>query len=69
MKKLIALMLAAALTVGSAAAITPEEAFPSKNTYPGWRTSWATPASPPPASTRRRAEPSTPGSWSAWGWC
>ena len=32
MKKLIALMLAAALTVGSAAAITPEEAFPSKNT-------------------------------------
>ena len=36
MKKFLALMLAAALTVGSAAAITPEEAFPSKNTYPGY---------------------------------
>ena len=29
MKKLAALILAAALTVGSAAAITPEEAFPA----------------------------------------
>ena len=36
MKKLAALILAAALTVGSAAAITPEEAFPAKNTYPGY---------------------------------
>ena len=36
MKKLAALMLAAALTVGSAAAVTPQEAFPDKNTYPGY---------------------------------
>ncbi|WP_297214470.1 S-layer homology domain-containing protein [uncultured Flavonifractor sp.] len=36
MKKLIALMLAAALTAGCAAAVTPEEAFPDKNTYPGY---------------------------------
>ena len=32
MKKLAALILAAALTVGSAAAIIPEEAFPAKKT-------------------------------------
>ncbi len=36
MKRLAALMLAAALTVGSAAALTPEEAFPAKNSYPGY---------------------------------
>jgi hypothetical protein len=36
MKKLAALMLTAALLVGSAAALTPEEAFPNKNTYPGF---------------------------------
>ena len=36
MKKLAALLLAAALTVGSAAAVTPKEAFPQKNTYPGY---------------------------------
>ena len=36
MKKLAALMLAAALLAGSALAVTPEEAFPDKNEYPGY---------------------------------
>lgn len=36
MKKLAALVLSAALLVGSAAAITPEEAFPAEHTYPGF---------------------------------
>ena len=36
MKKLAALLVTAALLVGSAAALTPEEAFPQKNTYPGY---------------------------------
>ncbi|WP_186566839.1 S-layer homology domain-containing protein [Lawsonibacter celer] len=36
MKKLIALTLSAALLLGSAAALTPEEAFPDKNAYPGY---------------------------------
>lgn len=36
MKKLIALALSAALLLGSAAALTPEEAFPDKNQYPGY---------------------------------
>ena len=36
MKKLAALVLSAALLAGSAAAVTPEEAFPAVNTYPGF---------------------------------
>ncbi len=36
MKKLAALVLSAALLAGSAAAVTPEEAFPPVNTYPGF---------------------------------
>ena len=36
MKKLAALMLAAALLAGSALAVTPEDAFPDKNEYPGY---------------------------------
>ena len=36
MKKLAALLLSAALLAGSAAAVTPEEAFPAVNTYPGF---------------------------------
>ena len=36
MKKLAALILSAALLVGSAAAISPEEAFPKVNEYPGF---------------------------------
>ena len=36
MKKLAALVLSAALLAGSAAAVTPEEAFPAVNTYPGY---------------------------------
>ena len=36
MKKLAALILSAALLVGSAAAVAPEEAFPQVNTYPGY---------------------------------
>ena len=36
MKKLAALVLSAALLVGSAAAITPQEAFPKVNDYPGY---------------------------------
>ena len=36
MKKLAALVLSAALLAGSAAAVTPEEAFPQVNTYPGY---------------------------------
>ena len=36
MKKLAALVLSAALLVGSAAALTPEEAFPKVNDYPGY---------------------------------
>ena len=36
MKKLAALVLSAALLLGSAAALTPEEAFPAKNEYPGY---------------------------------
>lgn len=36
MKKLAALILSAALLVGSAAAISPEEAFPKVNDYPGY---------------------------------
>ena len=36
MKRLAALVLSAALLVGSAAAISPEEAFPAEHTYPGF---------------------------------
>ena len=36
MKKLAALILSATLLVGSAAAISPEEAFPKVNEYPGY---------------------------------
>lgn len=36
MKKLAALVLSAALLVGSAAALSPEEAFPKVNEYPGY---------------------------------
>lgn len=36
MKKLAALVLSAALLVGSAAALSPEEAFPKVNDYPGY---------------------------------
>lgn len=36
MKKLAALVLSAALLVGSAAAVAPEEAFPKVNDYPGY---------------------------------
>ena len=36
MKKFAALVLSAALMVGSAAAISPEEAFPKVNDYPGF---------------------------------
>ena len=36
MKKLAALVLSAALLAGSAAAVTPEEAFPAVHTYPGF---------------------------------
>ena len=36
MKKLAALLLSAALLAGSAAAISPEEAFPKVNEYPGF---------------------------------
>ena len=36
MKRLAALILSAALLLGSAAAVTPEEAFPHKNEYPGY---------------------------------
>ena len=36
MKKLAALVLSAALLVGSAAASTPQEAFPKVNDYPGY---------------------------------
>lgn len=36
MKKLIALALSAALTLGSALALSPEEAFPQINDYPGY---------------------------------
>lgn len=36
MKKLAALVLSTALLVGSAAAISPEEAFPKVNDYPGY---------------------------------
>ena len=36
MKKLSALILSAALLMGSAAAISPEEAFPKVNDYPGY---------------------------------
>ena len=36
MKKLAALVLSAALLAGSAAAVTPEEAFPAVNIYPGF---------------------------------
>ena len=36
MKKLAALVLSAALMMGSAAAVTPEEAFPKVNDYPGY---------------------------------
>ena len=36
MKKLAALVLSAALLAGSAAAISPEEAFPKVNEYPGF---------------------------------
>ena len=36
MKKLAALILSAALLAGSALAVTPEEAFPDKNEYPGY---------------------------------
>ena len=36
MKRLAALVLSAALLLGSAAAVTPEEAFPHKNEYPGY---------------------------------
>ena len=36
MKKLAALVLSAALRVGSAAALSPEEAFPKVNDYPGY---------------------------------
>lgn len=36
MKKFAALILSAALLAGSAAAISPEEAFPSVNEYPGF---------------------------------
>ena len=36
MKKLAAFVLSAALLLGSAAAVSPEEAFPDKNPYPGY---------------------------------
>ncbi len=36
MKQLAAFVLSAALLAGSAAAVTPEEAFPAVNTYPGF---------------------------------
>ena len=36
MKKLLAFALSAALLAGAAAAVTPEETFPDKNTYPGF---------------------------------
>ena len=36
MKRLAALVLSAALLVGSAAAVSPEEAFPAEHTYPGF---------------------------------
>ena len=36
MKKIAALVLSAALLAGSAAAVTPEEAFPAVHTYPGF---------------------------------
>ena len=36
MKKLAALVLSAALLVGSAAALSPQEAFPKVNDYPGY---------------------------------
>ena len=36
MKKLAALVLSAALMLGWAAAVAPEEAFPDKNVYPGY---------------------------------
>ena len=36
MKKLIALTLSASLLVGSALALTPEEAFPKTQDYPGF---------------------------------
>lgn len=36
MKRLLALALSAALLLGSAAALSPEEAFPNQNIYPGF---------------------------------
>ena len=36
LKRLLALTLSAALLAGSALAVTPEEAFPDKNEYPGY---------------------------------
>lgn len=54
MKKLIALTLSAALLLGSAAALTPEEAFPDKNAYPGYGDVQAATGSPPPHRSAMR---------------